>query len=188
AGDLPGARATLAWHLVSRPTMDLGEGEVAAATVESVAENLTDSIVAPAFLYLAFGLPGAMVYRAINTADAMIGYRDGALEYFGKVAARLDDVLNFVPARLGGLACVLAAGPGRATEAWRILRRDRLQTASPNAGWPMAAMAGALGVVLEKPDTYRLGDGAWPARADIARAVRLFARAAAIGTVVVLLP
>jgi len=152
------------------------------ATVESVAENLTDSVLAPVCFYLAFGLAGAAIYRAINTADAMIGYRDGVLEHFGKVAARLDDVLNLVPARLAGIAIVLASSvDGRGSGAWRILLRDRGRTASPNAGWPMAAMAGALRVSLAKRATYRLGDGALPVRGDIRRAIRLVARATALG-------
>jgi adenosylcobinamide-phosphate synthase len=104
AGDLTAARQTLAWHLVSRPTGDLQSEQVASAAIESVAENLTDSYAAPLAFFLVFGLPGAALYRAVNTADAMLGYRDGALEHFGKAAARLDDVLNFVPARLAALA------------------------------------------------------------------------------------
>ena len=114
--DLAGARRAVGYHLVSRPTDELDAGKVASATIESVAENLTDSLVAPALFFLVGGLAGAAVYRAVNTADAMIGYRDGALEYFGKLAARLDDILNLIPARLaafqrlaerkGGLACL----------------------------------------------------------------------------------
>jgi adenosylcobinamide-phosphate synthase len=182
-GDLPGARATVAFHLVSRPTGDLDEPQVVSATIESVAENLTDSVLGPACFYLALGLPGAAVYRAVNTADAMIGYRDGALEYFGKVAARLDDVFNLLPARLAGVAIVAAAGltgadTGRAR---RIMCRDARRTSSPNAGWPMAAMAGALGVTLEKRGAYRLGGGAPPSRADIERAVAMFMAASIIG-------
>jgi adenosylcobinamide-phosphate synthase len=157
--------------------------------VESVAENLTDSVLAPACFYLAFGLPGAAVYRVINTADAMIGYRDGVLEHFGKVAARLDDLLNLVPARLAALVLVTAAlTPGfDARAAWSVLRRDRRRTASPNAGWTMSAMAGALGVTLEKRETYRLGDGPLPARGHIPRAVDLFTRATALGVALLLL-
>jgi adenosylcobinamide-phosphate synthase len=184
AGDLPVARARLAWHLVSRPTVALEAPHVASAAVESVAENLTDGYVAPLAFFLAFGLPGAAAYRAVNTADAMLGYRDGALEYFGKTAARLDDLLNLLPARLAALAIVAAAplAGGAGPLAWRVLRRDRRRTASPNAGWTMAAMAGALDVTLEKLDSYRLGDGR-PARADdIARAIRVAAVAAGLAT------
>ena len=181
-GDLPGARAALAWHLVSRRTSDLSGGEVAAAAVESVAENLTDSIVAPALFYLAFGLPGAALYRAVNTADAILGYREAPLEYFGKIAARADDLLNLVPARIAALAIVLAAvvtrdAPGRALA---ILWRDRSRTASPNAGWTMAAMAGALQVRLVKRAAYTLGDGPLPTAAHIGRSLRVMAVAAAV--------
>ncbi|HYE92002.1 MAG TPA: adenosylcobinamide-phosphate synthase CbiB [Terriglobales bacterium] len=181
-GDLPAARAALAFHLVSRPTGALSAGEVAAATVESVAENLTDSIVAPALLYLAFGLPGAALYRAVNTADAMLGYREGVLEHFGKLAARADDVLNLVPARLAGLAIVVAAAlaGGSPRGALRVMWRDHHRTASPNAGWTMAAMAGALGVRVTKRGAYALGDGALPEPADVARSLRVMAVAVVI--------
>jgi adenosylcobinamide-phosphate synthase len=181
-GDLDAARAAVAFHLVSRPTATLGAEEVASAAIESVAENLTDALVAPLGFYLVFGLPGAAAYRAVNTADAMIGYRDGALEWFGKVAARLDDALSFVPARLAALG--LIAGAAAAGEdprgAARVLRRDGARTASPNAGRTMAAMAGALGLTLAKRGAYRLGDGRPATAADIGRAVRVFAWAAAV--------
>jgi adenosylcobinamide-phosphate synthase len=174
-GDLAGARALVGVHLVSRPTGALDEGAVASAAVESVAENLTDALLAPLVLYLVLGLPGAAAYRAVNTADAMIGYRDGDLEHFGKAAARLDDLLNLVPARLAAAALVIAAalGGGDARRALVAAWREHGRTASPNAGWTMAAMAGALGVVLEKPAHYRLGHGRPPTAADIRRAVRL---------------
>ena len=187
AGDLVAARATVARHLVSRPTEALDAAHVVSATIESVAENVTDSVLAPACFYLAFGLPGAAAYRAVNTADAMIGYREGALEYFGKFAARLDDVLNFVPARLAGVAIVVGAilAKANALRAWQVMRRDARRTASPNAGWPMAAMAGALGVSLEKSNAYYLGDGALPARADIDRALLIVKRAVLAGVTII---
>jgi adenosylcobinamide-phosphate synthase len=187
-GDLSAARQTLAWHLVSRPTGNLSPGHVASGAVESVAENLTDAYAAPLVFFLVFGLPGAALYRAVNTADAMLGYRDGALEYFGKAAARLDDVLNIVPARLAALTIVATApfvgGNGRV--AWSTLVRDRRATASPNAGWTMSAVAGALGVTLEKHAAYRLGSGRSPTVQDIQRSVVLVAGAAALLTVVLL--
>src|SRR5206468_2954454 len=154
----------------------------ASAAVESVAENLTDALVAPVCFYLVFGLAGAAAYRAVNTADAMLGYRDGSLEWFGKLAARLDDVLNFVPARLAALGLVagaVAAGED-ARGALRMLRRDGALTASPNAGRTMAAMAGALGLTLGKRGAYRLGEGRPPTAGDVARAVRVFAWAAGL--------
>jgi adenosylcobinamide-phosphate synthase len=178
-GELDEARARLALHLVSRPTATLDAGQVASGAIESVAENLTDALVAPVVFFLLFGLPGALAYRALNTADTMLGYREGALEYFGKVAARLDDLANLVPARLAALAIVAGAG-GRAPAAWSTMARDRTRTASPNAGWTMSAMAGALGVTLEKPSTYRLGQGRAPDAPDVERSVRFMTRAAGL--------
>lgn len=172
AGDLEGARGRVGMHLVSRPTFALAPHQVASATVESLAENLTDSLVAPLCFYLVFGLPGAWAYRVINTADAMLGYREGALEYLGKVAARFDDLANLIPARLAGLGIVAGAlfAGGEPGKAWQVMWRDHALTASPNAGWTISAMAGALGVVLEKPESYQLGDGALPAIESINRA------------------
>jgi adenosylcobinamide-phosphate synthase len=181
-GDVAGARTAVGFHLVSRPTLELDPGEVAAAAVESVAENLTDSVLAPALMYLVFGLPGAALYRAVNTADAMLGYREGVLEHFGKLAARLDDALNLIPARIGGVALVLAAALTGASpaRAWSTMWRDRRRTASPNAGWTMAAMAGALGVRLVKRGAYVLGDGALPTPRDIRRGLVVMAVAALV--------
>jgi adenosylcobinamide-phosphate synthase len=178
-GDLDAARAGLAFHLVSRPTGALDAGHVASGAIESLAENLTDALAAPLLFFLVFGLPGALAYRALNTADTMLGYREGALEHFGKVAARLDDLANLVPAPLAALAIVAAAGR-RTRAAWSALARDHERTASPNAGWTMAAAAGALGVTLEKPGAYRLGEGPLPAAADVERALGLLARAVAL--------
>lgn len=179
AGDLAGARAGLR-SLVSRDPADLDAPLIAAAATESLAENLGDSVVAPLFYYALFGPPGAVAYRAINTLDAMIGYR-GRYEWLGKAAARLDDLVNLVPARLAaGLLIAAAAVAGEdAPRALATTRRDAGATASPNAGWPMAAMAGALGVELEKVGHYRLGAGGGAAdAATIARADRLVALAA----------
>ncbi len=159
ANNLSEARRLVAWHLVSRDTRELDEQYVVSATIESVAENLADSIVAPLLFFVLFGLPGALVYRFVNTADAVIGYH-GATEYLGKFAARLDDVLNLIPSRVSGLLIVIGAMIARADArgAWRAMMRDHTRTASPNAGYPMSAMAGALGVRLEKIEHYRLGE------------------------------
>ncbi len=176
AGDLPAARHWLGWHLVSRETRDLSPAQVAAATVESLAENASDGVIAP-LLYAALGgLPAALAYRFVNTADAMLGYRDPEHEWLGKVPARADDVLNALPARTTAGLIVLITGvlTEDARRAWRVWRRDAGRTASPNAGHPMAAMAGALGVELEKVGHYRLGQGLRAATAeDIARAQRI---------------
>jgi adenosylcobinamide-phosphate synthase len=183
--DLAAARHAVGYHLVSRTTAELDEAQVASATIESVAENLTDGLVAPVCFFLVGGLAGAAAYRVINTADAMLGYREGPLEYFGKSAARLDDLANLIPARIAGLSLVVGAAlvGERAHQALTIVRRDRRRTASPNAGWTMATMAGALGVTLEKPTVYRLGTGPMPSRVDIERSVKVLLAAAAVSLV-----
>jgi len=144
--------------LVSRNTQDLSNPLVVSATVESVAENTCDSFVAPLFYFLLFGVPGAIAYRVVNTLDAMIGYH-GRYEYLGKFASKLDDVLNFIPARLTALLLVLATflSRGETRTSWQIMLSDHFKTESPNAGWPMAAVAGALNVQLEKVGHYKLG-------------------------------
>jgi len=167
--------------LVSRETQDLSEPQLASAAVESVAEGLGDSLVAPLFYFLLFGLPGAIAYRVVNTLDSMIGYH-GRYEHLGKFAARLDDILNFIPARLAALLLVLAAALKRhGRHAWRTAIAGRARTESPNAGWPMAAMAGALDARLEKTGHYVLGDsGAAPNADTITRAVKSFLTAASL--------
>jgi adenosylcobinamide-phosphate synthase len=152
--------------LVSRHR-DLEPPQIVSAAIESLAENLTDSVVAPLLFFALLGLPGALAYRAINTMDAMIGYH-GEYEYLGKVAARADDVANFVPARLTGLLLTaLAATRGSGAAAWTALRRQRRLSTSPNKLWTIAPMAGALGVRLEKPGMYAVGPGTRPLRAAI---------------------
>jgi adenosylcobinamide-phosphate synthase len=162
--------------LVSRPTASLNASLVAAAAIESMAENMVDSWLAPLLAYSLFGLSGAYAYRAINTADTMWGYRNDRYERLGKAAARVDDVVNFIPARLGALVlcCVASARWKSALETWR---RDGGLTASPNAGQTMACAAGALGLRLEKPDHYVLNASAPPpGTASIARGRELVAR------------
>lgn len=190
AGDLDEARRLASWHLVSRPTAELRADEVAAAAIESLAENLSDSLVAPVLAYLGGGLPALAVYRLINTADAMWGYRDERYEYLGKAAARLDDALNLAPARLTAGLIALAAqiSVGRGGAAWRIARRDAGRTASPNAGWPMAAMAGALDTTLTKRDHYRLGDGPRVPDAALVGEARRIARTLTLLVMAGLLP
>ncbi|MDO4246422.1 MAG: CobD/CbiB family cobalamin biosynthesis protein [Deinococcus sp.] len=179
--DLPEARRLLSWHLVSRDTSNLSAAEVAGAAIESLAENLSDSVVAPLLAYRVGGLPLAAAYRLTNTADAMWGYRTAELEWAGKVAARADDLLNLAPARLTAL-CALAASGG---QGWRVWARDRRNTTSPNAGHPMSAFAGALGVRLDKrgPDGQALyvlnAGGREPQAADLKRARRLAGRTVA---------
>ena len=163
--------------LVSRPTAGLDRPLVAAAAIESLAENLVDSWVSPLLAYALFGLGGAYGLRAANTADAMWGYRTVRYEWLGKAAARVDDGLNAVPARLGALVlCCVAGRRWRAAlETWRT---DGGRTSSPNAGQTMASAAGALGVRLEKPEHYVLNAAArLPDAESIARARALVVRA-----------
>lgn len=174
--------------LVSRDASSLSRPLVAAAAIESVAENSTDSFVGPWLAYALLGVPGAIAYRAVNTMDSMIGYR-GRYEYLGKAAARLDDLVNLLPARLSAgllLAGGLLAGfPIRC--GWRVMLRDRGQTSSPNAGVTMSAMAGLLGVRLEKPRHYRLGAGFRdPGPDDVGRAVSIAHRTSLLAIVVAL--
>ncbi len=161
-GRVQDAREDLKW-LVGRDTSRLTPELATAAAVESVAENTTDSFVAPWLAFALFGVPGAVAYRAINTLDSMIGYR-GEYEYLGKASARLDDVVNWIPARLSALLIPVAdvfrpRGLAMARNAWRVMWRDHARTESPNSGWTMSSMAGSLGVQLENVGHYTLGDG-----------------------------
>lgn len=183
AGDLGQARSEIR-ALVSRPAATLDEPLLASAIVESLAENLADAYVAPMLWYAIGGLPAALAYRVVNTADAMVGYH-GRYEYLGKAAARVDDLVNVIPARLSAaaIAAVAPLAGGSVANAMKVLRRDRRRTASPNAGWPMAAAAGALGLRLEKPGAYVLGSGGrTPSAVDGAAARRLILSAALLST------
>lgn len=155
--DLASARHALT-SLCSRDPSALTATELAGATIESLSENASDSVVAPLFYYALFGIAGAVFYRAANTLDAMVGYH-GRYEYLGKFAARLDDVLNLIPARLTALLLWLASAILRMHSKCgaRIAWRDHANTESPNAGWPMAMAAGLLGVRLDKREAYVLG-------------------------------
>jgi adenosylcobinamide-phosphate synthase len=149
------ARKRLA-RIVGRETAHLHPEEIRRAVLETVAENLADGVAAPMFFTLLLGLPGLFLYKAASTMDSMVGYKNYRYGKFGKVAARADDLLNFLPARLTALLMVLAAGVVglEPRGVWRTLRRDAGKASSPNAGWPEAAMAGALGVQLGGPSTY----------------------------------
>ncbi|NQU61601.1 MAG: cobalamin biosynthesis protein CobD [Rhodospirillales bacterium] len=179
-------------HIVGRDPASLDGPGVARASIESLAENFCDGVVAPVFWYGLFGFPGLLVYKTVNTLDSMIGYRSPKYRAFGMTAARLDDVLNLIPARLSGLFIVLAslfvpkAKPGAAL---KVMLRDSKFHQSPNAGWPEAAMAGALDLALAGPRRYAnqtinepwIGDGnAQAGRKDISRALYLYAIACLI--------
>jgi adenosylcobinamide-phosphate synthase len=190
AGNLPLARWLVGWHLVSRNTEQLTETEVAGAAIESLAENLNDSLVAPLLAYILGGLPAAWAYRFANTADAMWGYRNEAFEQLGKYPARLDDLLNWLPARLTGWLFVAAAwlAGESAGQARRVMLSQHRRTPSPNAGWPMSAMAGALGITLTKRGVYSLEGGQGRVGGSaIRRALRLADLAAMLSVILVVL-
>jgi adenosylcobinamide-phosphate synthase len=185
---LAAGRATVA-HIVGRDTAALDEAGVARAAIESLAENFSDGVVAPALWMALAGLPGAVAYKAINTADSMIGHRTERHAAFGWAAARLDDLVNLPASRLAALLLVAGAALGDrkyAAAAWRAVWRDAHRHRSPNAGYPEAAMAGALGLALAGPRVYGgvtvddalMGDGRREASAvDIRAALRLYRRA-----------
>ncbi|MBB4256292.1 MULTISPECIES: adenosylcobinamide-phosphate synthase CbiB [unclassified Bradyrhizobium] len=183
AGDITAAREAVS-RIVGRDPAALDEAGIARAAIESLAENASDGIVAPVFWGALLGLPGIIGYKAINTLDSMIGHRSERHEAFGWAAARIDDVANFIPARLTGCLFVLLAP--RRSEALSCMTRDARRHRSPNAGWPEAAMAGALGVRLSGPRIYHgsatdepwLNEGARdPRAADIAEALTVYRRA-----------
>jgi adenosylcobinamide-phosphate synthase len=188
SNDLVKARAEVA-HIVGRDTGELDEAGVARAAIESLAENFSDGVVAPVFWIWLAGLTGGAAYKAINTADSMIGHRTARYENFGKPAAQLDDLVNLPGARLSGLLIVAAAaltGGASAGNAWNTMIRDASKHASPNAGYPEAAMAGALGLSLGGPRRYegKETDGAWLGEgkrdakaADVQAALNLYGRA-----------
>jgi adenosylcobinamide-phosphate synthase len=186
-GDLTAARRAVAM-IVGRDTAALDAPGVARAAIESLAESFCDGVIAPLFWLVVLGLPGAWAYKAINTADSLIGHPEEPLRAFGWAAARCDDLLNLVPARLAGALICLAGAGG-----WRVLWRDHGRHASPNAGWPEAAMAGALGVRLAGPIRYDgvlaakpwIGNGGEPGVADMRRARAIYLRACALAWIVV---
>ncbi|WP_343222722.1 adenosylcobinamide-phosphate synthase CbiB [Mameliella sediminis] len=182
-GDLTGARHALSM-IVGRDPSTLDEAGVGRAALESLAENSSDGIVAPLFWGVVAGLPGIVAYKAINTMDSMIGHRNDRYEYFGKTAARLDDLVNLIPSRLTGLFFALASG--RVVTAMQTVRRDARHHRSPNAGWPEAALAGGLAVRLSGPRIYgdRVADEPWvngaaadPDAGSISRGLALYVRA-----------
>lgn len=183
ADDLVAAREAVGM-IVGRDTAELDHAGLARAAIESLAESFCDGVIAPLFWLLVLGLPGAWTYKAINTADSLIGHREEPFTDFGRAAARSDDVLNFAPARLSALLLCLAGGGG-----WRIGWKYRYRHASPNSGWPEAAMAGVLGVRLAGPLSYDgqlvdkpwIGEGAEAGLAALVRARRVYHRACALG-------
>lgn len=182
ADDLPAARAAVAM-IVGRDTATLDADGVASAALESLAESFNDGVVAPLFWFLVGGLAGLFAYKAVNTADSMIGHREEPYRCFGWAAARTDDLMNLIPARIAGALIAAVAGRG-----WRIMLRDASKHASPNSGWPEAAMAGALGVRLGGPASYDgvahdrpvFGEGQRPSPLDLGRGLGLYLRACTV--------
>lgn len=181
-GDLAAGRSAVAM-IVGRDVAALDEAGIARAAIESLAESFCDGIAAPLFWLLLLGLPGIWIYKAVNTADSLIGHREAPWREFGWAAARTDDLLNLIPARIAGPLICLAAASG-----WRVMWRDARNHASPNAGWTEAAMAGALRLRLAGPVSYDgevhakrwIGDGRTDAgAADITRALAICLRACA---------
>jgi adenosylcobinamide-phosphate synthase len=186
-------------RIVGRDPQSLDEHGVARAAIESLAENFSDAVVAPVFWYALFGLPGLVLYKTVNTLDSMVGYKNDKYRAFGWASARLDDVLNWVPARLSGLIVALAACFAAKGNPWRALKTmatDARHHPSPNSGWPEAAFAGALGIALGGPRKYPglVVDQKWIGQgrarltvADMDRALHLFSAACLIDAGLVIL-
>lgn len=190
SGGLMAARAAVS-RIVGRDPQSLDAGGVSRAAIESCAENFSDGVVAPIFWLVLLGLPGLIAYKAINTADSMIGHRSDRYRAFGWAAARLDDLANLAPARLSGLLLALAApiANGSISVALKTMWHDARRHRSPNAGWPESAIAGALGIRLAGPRRYSEGvvDDPWlnaaghePTPADISRALRMLTGSCAL--------
>ncbi|MDH5657973.1 MAG: cobalamin biosynthesis protein [Nitrosopumilus sp.] len=161
--NLEAARSNLSM-IVKRNTKNLDKNHIISGVLESISENTVDGITGPLFYYAFFGLPGAFVYRVINTADSMIGYKTDIFKNIGWFTASCDTVLNYIPSRLTGLIMIISAAvlQNNWKESYRVMIRDGKKTDSPNAGYPMAALAGALETKFEKVDHYNLGDGKTP--------------------------
>ena len=178
AGNLESARDAVAM-IVGRDTAALDASGVASAATETLAESFCDGVVAPAFWFLLLGLPGLFAFKAISTADSMIGHLDDRYRDFGWASARSDDAMNWIPARIAGVLICIAGGRG-----WRVMLRDAAKHLSPNSGWPESAMAGALGVQLGGGAAYDgewiarapLGDGPRPLPTDLCLALRIYRR------------
>jgi adenosylcobinamide-phosphate synthase len=172
--DLDTARKWLPF-IVRRDPNTLNERQIISAAVESIAESTTDGITAPFFFFALFGVPGAFVYRVVNTLDSMVGYKNAEYKNIGWFSAKLDTIANYIPARLTAYLMVAAAFllGENSHESWRILKRDKYKTTSPNAGYTISAMAGALNIQLEKQGYYTLGDDHGISAVHILKALRV---------------
>jgi adenosylcobinamide-phosphate synthase len=188
-GDVDEAKSLL-HYIVRRDPATLNERHVISAAVESIAESTTDGVTSPIFFFALLGVPGAFAYRVINTLDSMVGYRDEAHLNIGWFSANLDTAANYVPTRLTALLMAVSAmlvGENWRSS-WRIINRDRKNMSSVNAGWTIAAMAGALETQLEKPGSYKLGDGDALSPSHIRRALRIMNVTVVLFSVVVVVP
>ena len=188
-GDIDKAKSLL-HYIVRRDPSALNERHAISAAVESIAESSTDGITSPLFYFALFGVPGAFAYRVVNTLDSMVGYKDEAHVNVGWFSANLDTFANYVPSRITALLMVVAAMLLRENwrESYRIMKRDRRKMSSVNAGWTIAAMAGALTTQLEKPGFYKLGDGDGLSPAHIRRALRIMNLTVVLFSVVIVFP
>ena len=188
-GDVDKAKSLL-HYIVRRDPSALNERHVISAAVESIAESSTDGVTSPLFYFALFGVPGAFAYRVVNTLDSMVGYKDEAHVNVGWFSANLDTFANYVPSRITALLMVVAAMLLRENwrESYRIMKRDRRNMASVNAGWTISAMAGALSTQLEKPGHYKVGDGDDLSHMHIKRALRIMSLTAVLFSVVIVIP
>jgi adenosylcobinamide-phosphate synthase len=187
--DLAGARKWLP-YIVRRDPNSLNERQIISAAVESIAESTTDGITAPFFFYALFGVPGAFAYRVINTLDSMVGYNNEEFKNIGWFSAKMDTITNYIPARLTAYLMVAASFILHEDwrESYRILQRDKHKTASPNAGFTISAMAGALNIQLEKQGYYTLGDDHGISYDHIPRALRVMTATAVLFGIIVVVP
>jgi len=189
-GNIDGARKWLP-YIVRRDPNSLNERQIISAAVESIAESTTDGITSPFFFFALFGVPGAFAYRVINTLDSMVGYKNEEYRNIGWFSAKMDTITNYIPSRITAYLMVPAAmllGENW-RQSWRILQRDKHKTSSPNAGFTISAMAGALDIQLEKQGCYTLGDDKGHiSHEDIGKALRVMTLTAALFGLVVVLP
>jgi adenosylcobinamide-phosphate synthase len=187
--DIDGARKWL-YYIVRRDPKTLDKRHITSAAVESIAESTTDGVTSPFFFYALFGVPGAFAFRVINTLDSMVGYKDKENINIGWFSAKMDTLTNYIPTRLTAVFMVISATflGNNWRNSWRILMRDKNKTSSPNAGWTISAMAGALNTQLEKSGHYKLGDGESIYPEDISRSLHIMILTAILFGIIVVFP
>lgn len=188
-GDYDKARQLLPF-IVRRNPNELTKRHIISAAVETIAEGTTDGITSPFFYFALFGVPGAVAFRVVNTLDSMVGYKDLDHINIGWFSAKMDTIANYIPTRLTAILMMLSALLLRENwrKSWRILQRDRKNTESPNAGWTISSMAGALNIQLEKPGFYRIGDGNDLSSTHITKALGIMVLTAILFGILIILP